>query len=216
MRSRLIHRLREEAGFTLVELSVALILSGMVVGTLVTVFAAFSQNAGDASSRAEAQSQVRALVSEMVVELRQAVRSDPNQEAILRLDPDLIDFATVPVGATEPIRVVYERLDCLDGLCDFWVRRYAAASFTAGRWAFQATPYQQSLVLPGVLADEAMFHGITWSGDPLERISVASCGDAVPCTFTLVGVTVRALPLNASIGAAAPLEVREEVRLRNA
>lgn len=207
---------REDSGFSLVELSVALILSGVVVGTLVTLFAAFSQNVGDASGRAELQGLARGLVGDMVVELRQATQADPNAGAVVRLSPDLIDFYTVPVGGSEPVRVIYERLDCVSGTCDLWVRRYSVESFTNGRYVFRAAPFQQTLLLAGVLADEPLFHGIAWQGNPSTRTTVTSCGGESPCNFPLVGVTLRAQPNSTTRGSAIPLEVREEVRMRNA
>lgn len=212
----ILQRLRGDGGFSLVELSVALILSGIVVGTLVTVFFAFSQNAGDASGKAEHQAQAREAVAEMVTELRQATLADPTAGAVRRLSGDLLDFYSLPVGGGNPVRIVYERMDCVEGRCELWVRRYASTAGENGRFVFAATPYEQSMVLTGVLADQPIFAGADWVGDPKAKVRVSGCTVDELCDFPLVEITLRSRPSAVSEGARTVLEITEEVRLRNA
>lgn len=207
---------REDAGFSLVELSVALILSSLIVGTLVTLFFAFSQNVGDTTGKADHQGLAREMIAGIVVELRQAVVTDPNGYAIESLDADRLVFYTMPIDGGTPVRVAYERTDCLEGECELWVRRYAVDGLENGRYTFVGTPFETSFLLSGVLSDQPLFTGVTWSGTPKIKTPVASCGGSSrACSFPLVGITLRSRPIGTSDGARASLEIREEVRLRN-
>lgn len=208
-------RLDSDAGFSLVELGVALALSGMVVGTLVTVFLSFSQNVGDSERRAEHQALSRELIAEIVVELRQAMRANPNGDPVESVGPDQLAFYTIQVGSSEPVRTVYERTDCSAGICELWVTRYAVDTFVSGVYTFLSTPREESFLLGGVLEDQPLFYGIDWVGDPKVQVHAASCGGLVACDFPLVGITLRSYPLNTSDGARQVLEIQEEVRIRN-
>ena len=217
MITRIAKAVRDDRGFSLVELSVALLLSSMVVGTFVTVFFAFSQNAADAAGRADHQEATRAVISEMVVELRQAVAPGPNADPIMALNADGITFYTTQVGSGTLMKVVYERTNCIGGQCQLFVSRYGTSGVSSGTYDFNSTPFEQSLLLEAVLDDQPLFSGERWSGNPKTLSTVSSCdGSTVSCAFPLVAVTLRALPVNISEAAHAPFEVHEEVRLRNA
>jgi prepilin-type N-terminal cleavage/methylation domain-containing protein len=210
-------RLDDDSGFTLVEMSVALILSAMVVATFVSVFFSFSQNAGDANGKAEHQEQARQVIARLVVDLRQAVAADPNGQVIESLGPDRLVFYTMMRDGDTPIRVVYERANCASAECELLVERYAATDFDDGAYAFATTPYEETRLMSGVLADQSLFIGMDWVGDPKVKTSITACGGSGPaCSFPLVSVTLRSMPLNTSEGGRTPLEIREEVRMRNA
>lgn len=210
-------KFRDDSGFTLVEMSVALILSAMVVGTFVSVFFAFSQNAGDATGKAEHQEQARQVMARLVVDLRQAVAAEPNGWPIESLAADRLVFYTMTRDGDSPIRIVYERADCEAGECELVVSRFAATEFTDGTYTFASTPFEVSPLLGGVLADEPLFGGIDWVGDPKSKAPIAECGGSGPdCSFPLVSITLRSLPFATSEGGRTTLEIREEVRMRNA
>ena len=210
-------KFEDDSGFTLVEMSVALILSAMVVAAFVSVFFSFSQNAGDANARAEHQEQARQVLARLVVDLRQAVTVDPNGQVIESLDPDHLVFYTMMRDDTAPIRVVYERANCVAAECELVVKRYAATDFDQGVYAFAGAPYEETRLMGGVLADQPLFGGMDWLGDPKVKTPITACGGSGPaCSFPLVSVTLRSMPLNTSEGGRTPLEVREEVRMRNA
>lgn len=209
--------LKEDSGFTLVEMSVALILSAMVVATFVSVFFSFSQNAGDTNAKAEHQEQARQVLARLVVDLRQAVTADPNGQVIESLDADSLVFYTMMRDADTPIRVDYSRANCVGGECELVVQRFAATDFDDGAWAFASVPFEETPLLGGVLADQPLFGGMDWLGDPKVKTLISSCGGSGPaCSFPLVSVTLRSVPLHTSEGARTPLEIHEEVRMRNA
>jgi prepilin-type N-terminal cleavage/methylation domain-containing protein len=213
---RLHARLDGDSGFSLIEVSVAMVLSSLVATTLVTVFFGFSQNTSDISGRGEVQAKARAVISAQVVEIRQALRADLNGEAIEALDADRLAFYTQNYTTEELERVVYERKDCVAGECELHVYKYALDETVNGVSTFLATPYVSSFLLGKVLSDQPLFVGIEYSGDPFTRTEIDSCdGGATKCNFTVVGITLRARPHPTSAGAAAPIELHEEVRVRS-
>ena len=213
---RIVAGLRDDDGFTLIELSVAMILSSMVVGTFVTMFFSFTQNAADVTGKAQQQEDARGVVVGLVVGLRQAVQPGPNSDAIASLTADGITFYTTDVGSSTPIKVSYVRSNCVAGECELHVSRFASTGISGGTYTFSSTPYEQSLLLAGVLDDQPLFAGEQWSGTPKTLQVVPSCdGTTVSCSFSLVSVTLRSRPSDTSEGARTPFEVREEVRLRN-
>jgi prepilin-type N-terminal cleavage/methylation domain-containing protein len=210
-------KFEDDSGFTLIEMSVALILSAMVVATFVSVFFSFSQNAGDANGQAEHQEQARQVIARVVVDLRQAVTADPNGRVIESLTADRLVFYTMVRDQDLPIRIVYERSGCVAGECELVVKRYAVTDFNEGTYTFASTPFEESHLMAGVLADQPLFGGLDWVGDPKVKTTVAACGGSGPeCDFPLVSVTLRSVPFGTSEGGRTPLEIREEVRMRNA
>lgn len=214
----MIGRLRDERGFTLVELSMAMVMGSLISAAMVGVFFSLSQNAADSERTAELQQSVRSLVAEIVVEIRQAERASPNGEPIEHLDAGRLVFYTDRADFPGPERIVYERKDCANGFCELWVSRFAAIADSGPDWDFATTPFEESFLLGLVRDDAAMFQGVEWAGDPKTETFVASCdGDTGPdCTFPLVYFRVRANPPNTSAGAGTVFEVVEQVRLRNA
>ena len=65
-------RRRRQAGFTLVEMSIAALLSALVAASLTGVLYNLGQNAGDAGRNSELQSAGRLVMAELVLDLRQA------------------------------------------------------------------------------------------------------------------------------------------------
>jgi len=209
--------LREDRGFTLVELSLTMVVAAIVTGAMVGVFYSLSQNAADSERTAELQQSVRSMVAEVVIEIRQATRVDANGDPIESLTADRFVFYTDRAEIDGPERVVYERTDCSGGFCELWVRRYAAVAGSGPEWQFSTEPFEESFLLGLVRNDAAMFRGVEWTGDPKTQTFVLSCdADSGPaCDFPLVSLVVRANPANTSVGANAVFEVVEEVRLRN-
>ena len=214
----LLRRLRSDDGLTLVELSVAMILGAMVSASLVTVFFAFAQNTGDHNRTAELQASVRGVVSTAVVDLRQGTTVSLNGHAVESMDEDQIIFYTDRHDTEGPERVVYERIDCVEGQCELWVRRFAAEAGTGPLWSFETTPFEESFLVGGVLADQALFGGLEWTGEPKTKTAVASCNGSSPeCDFPIVSITLRVVPPGTTTsGASGAFELHEEVRIRNA
>jgi hypothetical protein len=214
---RLARRLREDRGFSVVELSVAMILSAMVSASLVAVFYSFSQNSSDATERALMQADAREMIAEITVQLRQAITADLNGELVESLTGDRIVFYTTNYDTLAPERVEYERVDCVEGLCELWVHRYAMVASDGIAYTFAAEPFESSFLFAGVLGDQPVFQGVDWVGDPAARSTISSCSyTGTECTFPIVAITIRVRPLTVTAGASAPLTLHEEVRMRNA
>jgi type II secretory pathway pseudopilin PulG len=65
-------RLREEGGFALTELLVAMVLMALVLGTSLVVFSAFSNQSRRVDNQSQAQNTARRAIDRMVVQLRSA------------------------------------------------------------------------------------------------------------------------------------------------
>jgi hypothetical protein len=214
-----IERLRsDDRGFTLVELSLSMLMGALISGVMVSVVFSLSQNAADSGRTAELQSTVRSLVAEIVIEIRQARAVTANGDAVDYLDEDRLVFYTDRAEFDGPERVVYERKDCASGFCELWVSRYAADPSSAPEWTFESTPFENSFLLGLVRDDTPMFRGVEWSGSPKAETFVASCNGTPgkPCDFPMVYLVVRANPFNTSTGADQVFEVVEQVRIRSA
>ncbi len=209
---------RDDRGFTLVELSLAMLMGALISGVMVGVIFSLSQNAADSGRTAELQSTVRSLVAEIVVEIRQARPATANGDAIESLDADTLVFYTDRAEFDGPERVVYERKDCSGGFCELWVSRYAATAGSDPNWTFGDTPFEESFLLGLVRNDTPLFRGVEWAGTPKTETFVSSCDGTPgqPCDFPLVYMQVRANPANTSTGADQVFEVVEEVRIRSA
>jgi prepilin-type N-terminal cleavage/methylation domain-containing protein len=66
------NRLREESGFALTELLVAMVLMGLLLVTSLTVFQAFSNQSRRVDSQSQAQNNARRAIDRMLVQLRSA------------------------------------------------------------------------------------------------------------------------------------------------
>jgi prepilin-type N-terminal cleavage/methylation domain-containing protein len=203
-----------QAGFTLVEMAVALALSAIVAASFTGVIYSLSQNAGDAGRNADLQRTGRLVVAEMVIDLRQAEAVSPNGDPIESLSADRIVFYSDRDETEGPERIIYERTACAVGLCELRVTRYPAVAGSGPEWEFATAPFEEQVVMERVRNDQPLFRGATWTGTPATKTFVSAC--AGTCRFSLVVIRVRALPELTSVGAAQTLEITEEVELRNA
>lgn len=217
MRRRLRRMSAAEGGFTVVELSVSMFLSALIFGSLVSVIYSFSQQASDSGRNANLQLASRELVAEIVVELRQAEKVTPNGFPVESLDSDKIVFYSDRLEPEGPERIVYERGDCVDGLCNLWLTRFPAVPGSGPWWQFSDVPLEHGVMLQRLPEDQALFSGADWVGDPPSKEYIFACGPSGPeCDFPLVLILFRARPTGTSGGADNTYEIEEEVRLRNA
>jgi type II secretory pathway pseudopilin PulG len=208
---------RDEHGFTMVELSVALMLTVLILSALFGVFYAFSQNAADQGRQAALQRESREAMAEMVTWLRQSVGKAPGEHPVESLTADRIVFYSDVDERDGPERVVVERTDCSDGFCQLNTIKYGAVAGSGPEWTFEAQPLAEVFMLARVHDDVPLFQGVTWVGDPKVKAHVAACGGTQPrCRFPIVAITLRAEPTGTSEGARLTFEMREEVTLRNA
>jgi len=203
-----------EAGISLVEVSLAVILSAILAASLVGVMYSLSQNASDAGRTADLQRTGRQVVAQLVMDLRQAVAVSGNGDPIESLNADRVVFYSDREETEGPERVVYERTGCGGGECDLRVTRYPAVIGSGPEWEFATVPMEQAVIMERVANDQPLFRGAAWTGSPAAETYISTCsGD---CSFTLVAIRLRALPQGTSAGATTIFELTEEVELRNA
>ena len=204
----------DESGFSLVEFGVSMILGAVVAAITVGMVAAVGRSVKDQSSRATNQQTVRTVIADMTRDLRQAIPVG-GSTAVIDLSVDRLTFTTLAEDGETPEKVVIERTNCSEGVCDLRVRRYAATSGDGG-WDFATRPFRDENVVTGVDATGSVFTGVRWSGSPAQRSEVASCAPGSSrCDFSIVGIVVRATPDSTSSTERA-FEIREEVRIRSA
>lgn len=154
--NRLLHP-SGDAGFTLVEVSVALILSAMVGGSMVGVMYSLSQNASDVGHNADLQRTGRLVVAELVMDLRQAEPVAANGDPIESLSADRIVFYSDRAEFEGPERIIYERTSCVSGMCRLRVTRYQAVAGSGPEWDFATTAFEDQYVMERVRNDQPLF-----------------------------------------------------------
>ena len=205
---------RSESGFTLVELSLAGFLCAIVLAAVALIFTSVSKGASDAGLRAELQTEAREIVTDLAAELRSAVSPAQGAMAIESLTANSLVFFSDRYPTAGPERFVYERTACTGGYCQLRVRRYAANSASGPNWTFQTVPFNDTVLLERVASASWLFAGRAWAGSPLQLTTVASCGGASKCTFSIVAVDLQAaVPGVDSIDG--PYGIFVEVNLRN-
>jgi prepilin-type N-terminal cleavage/methylation domain-containing protein len=102
-------RLAEQSGLTLIELLVALALSGVVMGATLGTFAQFEQTTGTNQRLNDAQDQVRVGVAGLSRELRNmASPTDELPQAVVRAEGDDLIFQSVSSSQTRRVRYCYD------------------------------------------------------------------------------------------------------------
>ena len=92
--------MRDEQGFTLVELLVAMVLMTIVLGGVLTTFDGFNSNQQKTTQRAEAQEGARMSIGRLTRDMRNAVSAGPPvAESVERAQPDDLIFQTVGTAA---------------------------------------------------------------------------------------------------------------------
>ncbi len=99
---------QDEAGFTLVELLVAMTLSLIVLGATLDAFAGFSRNSQAVNVKNDAQQDVRAATDQLARELRNAVSSGAPPAPLEKAEPFDLMFQTLQGSANARVRY------CLD------------------------------------------------------------------------------------------------------
>jgi len=202
-------------GFTVIELSVAGLLSALVLSAVVLVFNSVGQGATDASRRGDLQIKAREVVTDLAAELRSAAPPRQSTAAIESLSADTLAFYSDRYDSAGPERFLYERISCTGGYCQLRVRRYAAVATSGPNWTFQTTPFNDVILLDRIVAGGALFSGRDWTGSPPQKTTISSCGGATVCTFSMVAIDLQATPPKVST-IDGVFGVLMEVTLRNA
>ena len=102
-------RLSSEAGVTLVELLVVILISGLVMGATLTTFTQFERTTASNGRLNDAQDQVRVGMAGLSRELRNmASPTDELPEAVVRAEDDEIVFQSVSSTQTRRVRYCYD------------------------------------------------------------------------------------------------------------
>lgn len=219
---------RDQRGLTLSEMTVTVMVMAIALGAFASLLLGFFDNVGVQLALSDAEREVRPVIREMVVEVRQAV--PPSEAAtaqpVLEMAWNKLVFHSdrLPLDGV-PEKHIYELVNCTNGsdggICDLQ-RTVVEADVSSVPPTFtyvDNTVERQEIVLTSVLADPylttgPLFHGVAWVGSPAARTTVASCDPISRCMFPLVIIDLRVDPsVNENPG---NYEVHEEVRLRNA
>lgn len=207
-----------EAGYSLIEVMVAALITTMVAAVFFAIFSQFSNDALRQERRGNALAELRPAVAELIIELRQAVDVDGNPAIVGTLDADWSDlnlvFYSDRFADTEgPERFRYFLTNCDGELCELQREVTAADPGTGPDWEYTGTPVGNR-VLSNVLTDgpEPLFSGVSWRGGT-EDITLV-CGTSPTCLFEVLRIRLRVDPEPGRENAV--IEIDEDVRFRNA
>ncbi len=211
--------LSAERGVTLMEVTVAAALSAILAAALITLVISVNGNVVRQEQRDNALRQARSTVSQLVIELRQALDIDGDGVVVESLDSswetlDLQFYADRLTGDEGPELYHYRLAGCVDGLCDLVRDRYSADPGSSPNWTYTSDPVTQVMV-SNVVADspEPLVQGVSWESG--SEVVVDLCGAGLACDFVMVRIRLRVEPDRLGEGIE-PVQVAEDVRLRNA
>lgn len=203
---------------TLVEVTVATMLTLMVSAAFFTLFSAFSRNVQLEDQRASTLRDIRPVISQMLLELRQAMDIDGSGAIIEKLDSswsslELVFYSDRRADIDGPERYRYYLTNCADGICDFVHEATAADTGSGPNWTYDNnTPAERTLINNVVASGTALLIGVSWNTGA--ELVTTSCGGATRCDFDVVRIDLRIDP-NPETGTLAPIQIKEDVRLRN-
>ncbi|VAW03203.1 hypothetical protein MNBD_ACTINO02-3083 [hydrothermal vent metagenome] len=219
MLTTLTRRLRsDDQGMTLPEVTVATMITLMVSAAFFTVFMAFNRNVQLADQRASTLRDIRPVIAQMLLELRQATDIDGDGAIIEKLDSswsslDLIFYSDRRPDIEGPERYRYYLTNCANNVCDFVHEVLPADTGSGPDWTYDNnTPAERTLISNVVASGGALLIGVSWNTG--SEILTTSCGGATRCDFDVVRIDLRIDP-DPETGTLAALQIREDVRLRN-
>ncbi|WP_217913432.1 PilW family protein [Miltoncostaea marina] len=209
-RARIRGRLRDQGGFSLTELLVAMILASIFATGLFAFFFSGVDATRTHESQARAQADGRTALARLVREARQAISPDDGltspvvllspTELVMYVDPSRALTATTPRPHKVRWAVVSGRL----------VRESAAPVGASAPFTYNAYTGRQTMLAPVQNGATPVFAAATGAGDPLP---------ATPSAAQLreVGrIAVRLVVGQRSGGTTSTLELSTDVALRNA
>jgi Tfp pilus assembly protein PilV len=209
--------LTDEQGMTLTEVMVAGILTSIVVTAFYSLFYGFTRNLTLEEQRATALQEIRPVVSELIVELRQAQDIDNDGAILTALNAAWSNAGLVFYSDRRseegPERYVYKVNGCSGDVCDFVREVTLADAGTGPTWTYTG-PTTTHVLLDNLLKDgsEPLFRGVSWAAG-VEQYTTF-CGAGIPCDFPLVRIRIRVDPDPDSTTIPA-VQIQEDVRLRN-
>lgn len=210
----MLSRLRDERGFSLVELVVAVGVFGMFLASAYAIIFGFMKDVDHTGRLAETIRETRPVMRSLVIELRQAVPPSAanGSRPVSLLAWDQVTFFSdrFPIDG-DPERYAYSLTSCVATRCRLDVAVTQPDAATAPEYTYTGTPLART-VLTDVQASAAapLFEGRTSAG-----VKVPSCSTSATCSFPLVVVDLQRLS-GAGNGPWKPLQILEQVRFRNA
>ena len=212
---------RDERGFTLIELNVATLISGIILAAAVALVVVILRDTSYVEARTQAQSEVNVAFERLVVELREAETADlggwyVNTEVREMTATKLVFTSDVASGFDGPELLTYEVTNCSAGECELVRTVVGRGGFTGGIADYAGgTTLQTTVVVNNVIPTTPttpLFEGIDWTGGI--RTETASCDSATasPCQFDAVDIDIQ-VGLRAS--SRPPQRFEEYVRIRN-
>ena len=211
-------RLHGERGTTLTEVLVASMLTVMIAAVFLTLFSAFSRNVQVEQQRAEALRDIRPVIAQMLVELRQAVDVDNDGAIIASLDSswgglDVVFHSDRRDDMAGPEKYHYYIANCSGGLCDLMHETTPADAGSGPNWTYVIGPSITRVLVTNVVASgNPLFEGISWATG--SEVVTTSCDATARCVFEVVKIDLRIDPdpNNATLP---EVQILEAVRLRN-
>jgi type II secretory pathway pseudopilin PulG len=203
---------------TLTEVTVATMITLMVSAAFFTLFSAFSRNVQLEDQRASTLRDIRPVISQMLLELRQATDIDGNGAIIEKLDSswsslDLIFYSDRRADIDGPERYRYYLTNCAGGICDFVHEVIPADTGSGPNWTYDNnTPAERTLISNVVASGTSLLVGVSWNTG--SELVTTSCGGATRCDFDVVRIDLRIDP-TPEVGTLAAIQIKEDVRLRN-
>lgn len=203
---------------TLTEVTVATVITLMVSAAFFTLFSAFSRNVQLEDQRASTLRDIRPVISQMLLELRQATDLDGDGAIIEKLDSswsslELIFYSDRRPDIDGPERYRYYLDNCANNICDFVHESTAADTGSGPNWTYDDnTAAERTLIGNVVATGGALLIGVSWNTGA--EVLTTSCGGSTRCDFDVVRIDLRIDP-TPELGTLAALQIREDVRLRN-
>ena len=213
-----IRRLRGERGTTLTEVMVASMLTVMIAAVFLTLFSAFSRNVQVEQQRAEVLRDMRPVIAQLLLELRQAVDLENDGAIIASLDSswsalEVVFYSDRRDDMLGPEKYRYYVANCSGGLCDLMHETTPADAGSEPDWTYAVGPSTTRVLATNVVASgDPLFEGVSWATG--SEVVTTFCDGTTRCIFDVIRIDLRIDP-NPNNTTLPEVQILEDVRLRN-
>lgn len=213
---------RDDRGLTLIEVMVASLVLAIVMAGIFSLVMSMNDDVHDANGRIDLNNQVLPILSDLVINLRQAEAAAEDGplsvSAVTVLASDEIVFTSDRKSVDGPEQYHYQVVNCADGMCDLQLTVTAAnpASSTPDDWDYVGGA---SLVDGTVITrvnepsvSVPLFEGLDWEQGTEAVTTSCNAGLGNYCEFTSVMVRLVVTPQTRSQESR---QFSELVRMRN-
>lgn len=211
----MLRRLRSDAGFTIIEASVSVVIMSVLLGSVFSVIMRVQTDATDQIAAADAQRALRDAANDIDIELRQAIGDEDSANPVKKLGWDELQFTSyLSAGADLQLHKYFLSGDCSTG-CTLKKSVYPPVP-ASDPPAYSSTPLFTAELVGDIIASPSKpaFVGQVWTTGT-SPTDIPSCDDSGSprCDFSLVEVSLRVDPT--PFGAVADVVIVEQVRIRN-